>query len=91
MGREPTVLTEDVQLILQTVIKPDSPDAGEAVSLIAEKAETSNRTVYRVLGGESDTLSLDLADRLCLAADSHLTECRLVTPAGETVSYWDAI
>jgi DNA-binding transcriptional regulator/RsmH inhibitor MraZ len=84
---EPRVLTEDVQHILRRLVKPDQDDEGDSVQTIAEKADTSTRTVYRVLAGTTKTLSLDLADRLCLAAGAHLSECRLQWPDGRVEPY----
>jgi hypothetical protein len=82
-------LTEDVQVILQRIIRPGDEDAGESVALIAEKAKVSTRTVYRVLNPSEAKLSisLDLADRLCLAADAHVALCRLVWPDGRITDY----
>lgn len=87
-GPEPRVLTADVQEILAQVIRPGDEDNGESVALIAEKANISTRTVYRVLQQSTDTISLDLADRLCLAADAHVARCRLVYPDGRVESYF---
>lgn len=85
---EPKVLTEDVRTILRRVIRPDDDDGG-GVAMIAERAETSTRTVYRVLSEKhSDAISLDLADRLCLAAGSHVALCRLKWPDGRVTSYF---
>jgi hypothetical protein len=92
-GPEPRVLTHDVQAILRGIIRPGDDDSGESVSLIAERARVSTRTVYRVLkpaardDGQPPTISLDLADRLCLAADSHLKLCRLYWPDGSITLY----
>lgn len=86
-GPEPRVVTEDVQEILTRVILPGEDGGERTVSLIAEKAGISTRTVYRVLQRTTDTISLDLADRLCLAADSHLLNCRLRWPNGTTTGY----
>ena len=49
----------------------------------------STRTVYRVLQDdpERETIGLDLADRLCLAADSHLVHCHLVWPDSRITEY----
>lgn len=92
-GPEPRVLTADVQRILRRVIRPGYDD-GEAVTLIAHKASVSTRTVYRVLQNKKDearkdppSISLDLADRLCLAAEDHLSNCRLVWPGGVVSDY----
>lgn len=86
---EPRVRTVDVRTILQAVIRPDDPDQGAAVALVADRAKTSTRTVYRVLSPDHvPTISLDLADRLCLAVDSHLSHCQLVWPDGSVTPYF---
>lgn len=86
-GPEPKVLATDVQTILQRVVRPGDEADGESVSLIAHKADVSTRTVYRALKPEQHAISMDLADRLCLAADAHLSECRLVWPDGRVTPY----
>lgn len=86
-GPEPRVVTSDVQAILRRVIRPGEDDGGESVALIAEKARISTRTVYRVLQADKPTIGLDLADRLCLAADSHLAHCRLAWSDGHITPY----
>ena len=84
---EPKVLTEDIRRILELVIQPDLEDAGESVARVAEDAETSTRTVYRVLRGEMYSVGLDLADRLVMAAGGHLSDCRIVREDGTVVEY----
>lgn len=87
---EPLVLTEDVRRVLRRVIQPDADSEGESVALIAARADTSTRTVYRVLAHSTPTLKLDIADRLCLAADGHLSECRIYWgkwPDGKIADY----
>lgn len=86
---EPRVLTQDVQRVLQRIVRPEDADAGDSVIMLAQRADTSARTVYRVLSKTTDTISLDLADRLCLAANSHLAECALVWPDGRVTDYFD--
>lgn len=92
-GPEPRVLTQDVQAVLREVIRPDDEDSGKSVALIAERSGYSTRTIYRVLNpaprsdGEPATISLDLADQLCLAAGRHLSACRLYWPDGIITSY----
>jgi len=86
---EPKVMAIDVQIILNRVVQPDDPDNGASVSLIAEKANVSTRTVYRALNPKNKTISLDLADRLCLAAGAHLSECRLSWPDGRITTYYE--
>lgn len=89
-GPEPRVLTEDVQAILRVKIRPGEDDGDATVQTIADKAQVSTRTVYRVLDTKNPkpTIGLDLADRLVLAAGSHLAACRLVYPDGSVVSYF---
>ncbi len=88
-GPEPRVVTRDVQKILRRVIRPGDDDSGESVTLIAERAKVSTRTVYRVLQAKESqpTISLDLADRLCLACEAHLLLCRLSWPDGSITGY----
>lgn len=86
-GSEPRVVTADVKAILRRVIRPGDEDSGASVALVAERADVSTRTVYRVLQGTTETISLDLGDRLCLACESHLLQCRLQWPDGTTTSY----
>lgn len=90
-GPEPRVLITDVQAILKAVIRPGDEDSGKSVALIAHRAEVSTRTVYRVLNPEEgkESISLDLADNLVLAAGSHLALCTLVWPDGRTADYHD--
>ena len=89
-GPEPRVLTSDVQAVLRRIIRPGNDDGGEAVTMIAEKARVSTRTVYRVLNPSEakPTISLDLADRLCLACGVHPAfTCRLQWPDGKITDY----
>ncbi len=79
-GQEPRVLTADIQAILRARVQPGDDANGDSVTLIADRAGVSARTVYRVLqGGEKGkpTISLDLGDRLALAAGSHLALARV--------------
>lgn len=86
---EPKVLTADVREILRQVVRPGEDDDGGGVALIAERADTSTRTVYRVLSeNHTEAISLDLADRLCIAAGSHVALCRLKWPDGSVTSYF---
>ena len=86
-GMEPKVVTADVTVLLRRVVRPGDEDGGESVALVAHKAKTSTRTVYRVLAASSPEISLDLADRLCVAAEAHVSACRLVWPDGRITSY----
>lgn len=94
-GPEPRVRTSDVQAVLRRVIRPGEDD-GAAVATIAEKADVSTRTVYRVLNPDENkpTISLGLADALCVAAGVHIAfTCNLVWPDGTVTPYagfmWD--
>jgi hypothetical protein len=90
-GPEPRVLTEDVQRVLRRVIRQGDEDSGGSVASIAARAKVSTRTVYRVLNPEpgKDSISLDLADELVLAAGGHLAvdRCRLKWPDGSITPY----
>lgn len=93
---EPRVLTADVSRALRKVVRPNDPDEGEAVNRLAERAETSARTVYRVLNpperpdGTPARISLDLADRLVVAAGQHLALIDAhVWVDGDVVPYGD--
>lgn len=92
MPEEPVVIAEDVRRLLHRTIRPDDPDVGEKVSLLSANADTSTRTVYRVLSGQHEALSLDLADRLTIACGYTLAEInvRVRLPSGRVVDYQDA-
>lgn len=85
---EPRVPTEDVRTVLTRIVQPGHESEGDSVATIAAKADTSTRTIYRILAGSTKTLSLDLADRVCIASDAHLSECRLIWPSGEITPYF---
>lgn len=95
-AEEPRVLTDDVRRILRRVIRPDDPDEGEAVQRFAERADTSTRTIYRVLSGTAGSsttppsLLLPVADRLVVAAGAHLWETHVLLASGEVLEYGDA-
>lgn len=84
---EPRVVTDDVSALLIKFVKPEDEDLGASVSLVAEKANTSTRTVYRVISVSTDTINIDLADRLCIAVGGHLAGCRLSWPDGAVTPY----
>lgn len=75
---EPKVVTDDVARLLERHLADADEDVGDSVQLIAERAHTSTRTVYRVLSRQADTLSLDLADRLLVAVGEMLADCRVI-------------
>lgn len=87
-GPEPRVVTSDVQAVLRRVIRPGEDD-GEAVATVADNAGVSTRTVYRVLNPDEskETISLDLADRLCIACGTHIAfSCRLWWPQNGAIT-----
>jgi hypothetical protein len=70
---EPKVKTEMVADRLKRRIDAETERGeGESVTNIAEDAQCSPRTVYRVLQVRRPFISLDLADRLLLAIDEML-------------------
>lgn len=88
MGAEPKVLTADVAAIIRRRIDPAD---GESARQFAERAGTSERTLKRVLRLERETIALDLADRLVMAAGSTLSICcRAQTEDGRVIDYVDA-
>lgn len=97
MLEEPAVVTEDIRTVLRQAIRPGDPNEGEAVASLSARARTSTRTVYRVLNpppsqnGHPHTISLDLADRLVMAAGRMLEEidCRVVV-GDRLLPYGDA-
>jgi len=92
-SNEPRILAEDVRRIICTVIDPDNPDNGEAVANFAERAQTSTRSIYRILSRKAGTattphsLRLDTADRMVTAAGRHLSECDALVQDGQIVPY----
>jgi hypothetical protein len=75
VNREPRVVADDVRKILDRYLdRAAHLQRGEAVEVLAERAEVSTRTIYRILEGNRKWLELDQADRLLLAADAHLTD-----------------
>jgi transcriptional antiterminator len=75
VSREPRVVADDVRKILDRYLdRAAHLQRGEAVEVLAERAEVSTRTIYRILEGNRKWLELDQADRLLLAADAHLTD-----------------
>ncbi len=88
-GPEPRVRTSDVRAVLQRVVRTGD-ESGKSVALIAERADVSTRTVYRVLQPDSSkpTISLKLADALVLAAGAHpASTCTLVWNEGREDEY----
>lgn len=78
--REPRVLTEDLRAILlrelHTAEDRDDKE-GDSAALLAEKANTSARTINRILRLKTKTVDLGLADRLLVATGHHLFEVRV--------------
>ncbi len=78
------------------MLDPDNPDNGEAVATFAKRAETSTRTVYRVLSGKAGlatdppSMRLAVSDRMVTAAGAHLSECDALQ-SGQIVPYNDVV
>lgn len=79
---EPRVLTASVKTVLERGLKQSDADQGDPVALVSERAGVSSRTVYRVLRCATREITLDLADRLVVAAGGHLSECTVILPDG---------
>ena len=82
---EPKVVTADVTAILRKVAGR-ATKTGESVALVAAKARP--RPARSTASSRPRRQrSLDLADRLCVAAEAHVGACRLVWPDGRVTSY----
>lgn len=64
--------------VLKRRIIDDDPSRSEVRAAIAADAGCSVETVKRIMGGRWETLDLDRADRLLVAAGGHISECELV-------------
>lgn len=87
-GPEPRVLTSDVKAVIELAIDPANESSNRTVEFVAEQSNVSTRTVYRVLQEHTDSISMRLADILCLSSGSRVQRCRLVWPNGEVTSYY---
>ncbi|CAB4183338.1 hypothetical protein UFOVP1328_28 [uncultured Caudovirales phage] len=73
--KEPRVVASEVVTIMERYLQRQSHlQRGDAVEVLAERAEMSTRTVYRILEGNRKWLDLDQADRLLIAAGFHLSD-----------------
>lgn len=89
METEPRILAEDVQTVLVRALGRNEDERKESLPALAERAETTSRTVQRIINGQSQTVGLALADRLCIASGTHLSECRVVHADGRIESPWE--
>lgn len=73
--REPRVNGEDVRRVLEDYIERyNYMSRGEVVEVLADRANISTRTIYRILQEPRKWLELDQADRLLIAADSSVQD-----------------
>lgn len=78
VAAEPRVITDDVKRALNLAgITADKQNKG-SVDRIARRVGVTPRTIYRVLECKTDTIKLDLADRIMVALGRHVSECRLL-------------
>jgi hypothetical protein len=79
---EPRVVAEDLIRLLNRAgyYAPRSGRDGEPLAPLAEQAETSTKTLSRLLRGGWETIDLGLADRICVAIGEHVGQCRLDPP-----------
>lgn len=79
---EPRVVAEDLIAILnrEGYYAPRSGRDGMPLAPLAEQAQSSVKTISKLLRGEWKTIDLGLADRLCVAVGAHVGECRLDPP-----------
>lgn len=86
LEREPRVTSESIRRVL--LDKYGLPEM-VPVQEISRKSGVSGRTIYRILRLDTKTTSLDYADRLLIAADCHIIQCKLVMPNGEIKWYYE--
>ena len=77
VAAEPRVITDDVKRALNLAgVTADKQNKG-SVDRVARMVGVTPRTIYRVLECKTDTIKLDLADRIMVALGRHVNECRL--------------
>ena len=81
--REPEVSGADVASLLAPHVQED-----DNVSIIAEKAHCSTRTIWRRLEGDTEWLSLKDADDLLTAVGESINSCHLKLPDGTIEEPW---
>lgn len=82
MPREPRVIAKDLITILNRhgYFEPRSKREGLPLAPLADSAETSVKTLSKLLRGTWETIELGLADRLCVAVGSNVNECGFDPP-----------
>lgn len=77
---EPRVVARDLIRLLNCAgyFAPRSGRDSLPLAPLAEAAESSTKTLSKLLRGEWYTIELGLADRLCVAIGEHLRECDTV-------------
>jgi hypothetical protein len=80
--KEPRVIAGDLIKLLNRAeyYAPRSGREGRALAPLAEAAETSVKTLSRLLKGKWETVDLGLADRICVAIGASVNECTLDPP-----------
>jgi predicted transcriptional regulator len=85
VSNEPRVLCEDVKRALnQAGVTADKKNKG-SVEKVALSVGVTPRTIYRILDCRTESIKLDLADRVLLAVGCRVNECRLVWKDGGRV------
>lgn len=79
---EPRVVAKDLIALLnrEGYYAPRSGRGGLPLAPLALEAESSVKTLSKLLKGEWETIDLGLADRLCVAVGAHVSECATEPP-----------
>ena len=88
--KEIRVMAADIKAILirtRSASAGNSDEAKHSRKALAEVAGCSSRTIDRIMADERETIELDMADRIVLAAGGGLNECRVLLPTGEIEDY----
>jgi hypothetical protein len=78
--REPRIIARDLIAVLNEngYFAPRSGRDSLPLAPLAERAESSTKTLSKLLRGEWYTIDLGLADRICVTLGEHLSACGTV-------------
>lgn len=84
--REPRVTSASIR---QALLDKYASEERVPVRVISAESGVSARTIYRILRLDTSSTSLDYADRVLIAADCHLIQCKLIMPNGKQQWYYE--
>lgn len=88
--KEIRVMAVDIKQVLlrtRSAAVGKTEEAKNSRKALAEVAGCSSRTVDRIMADERETIELDMADRIVIAAGGGLNECRVLLPCGTIEDY----